>query len=178
MTDMTLILNRRREVEQEIARLKDALSVMEAELVELATAERVMSRLTGAERPSAGATDQPKPPATARPSARKATMPEMITKVLQNADYEAGIFGGVALEPKEIGRRIEQLYGVIVRGEAVSSICWRMWKRGQLAKDEGSSSYHLPTNNKSAKEAQGSAFADLLGSPNMQDREAGPGGGT
>jgi hypothetical protein len=77
----------------------------------------------------------------------------------------------------EIARRIEQVYGVEPRGEGVSSIVWRMWKRGQLLKDADTPRYGLPDNEKPADEvSRQDASAGLFS--NVHGREAVEGGGT
>lgn len=150
MTEMNLIENRRHDVEQQIARLKTNLAKLEAELVELETAANVIARLTGAKRPE---TSTPAQPSTAAASSRTITvmrdnplvkappMSKLITDELQkaHAENEAG------LEPKEMQRRIAVRIMPAPKGEYVSSIAWRMWKHGQLVKeDENSAVYSLP----------------------------------
>ena len=174
--DMTLITNRRREVEQEIGRLRSRMAEMETELAELDTVIRVVSRLGGAERAKFGPADEPQS-ARASGAAEKAgvTMPEMILGILHSSrgDSPAEYW----LEPKEIARRIEQVYGVEPRGEGVSSIVWRMWKRGQLLKDADTPRYGLPDNEKPADEvSRQDASAGLFS--NVHGREAVEGGGT
>lgn len=190
----TLITNRKREVEQEIARLRQSITSYEAELTELDTALRVLSRLSGAERGSTGEADQQKPAEASGQTFRPLkTMPNMILDVLQEA-YDDGERDG--LEPKEILRRIKAWYGIDPRPEAVSPICWRMWKRGQLVKDENSPLYRLPdsllrTVNDGLKRVaetvqKNSAADDVSGEeppaaedqPNVQGRDASEGGGT
>lgn len=120
-----------------------SLSAMQQELVELDTAERVFARLSGAERHTAGPADEPKPqeaPQSDAPRVRLPSMPNMILSVMQDS-YRQGLKG---LSPKEMGERIGEKFSHSPRGDAVSSIAWRMWKRGQLRKDEDSPLYSLP----------------------------------
>ncbi|TGP57242.1 hypothetical protein EN873_03890 [bacterium M00.F.Ca.ET.230.01.1.1] len=150
MTEMNLIENRRHDVEQQIARLRVSLGKLEAELVELETAANVIARLTGAKRPETGTSTQP---STASAPSRTVTvmrdnplvkappMSKLITDELEkaHADNEVG------LEPKEMLRRIAVRIMPAPKGEYVSSIAWRMWKHGQLVKeDENSAVYSLP----------------------------------
>ncbi|MBO6540839.1 MAG: hypothetical protein JJ969_15740 [Rhizobiaceae bacterium] len=136
---MNLILSRRREVEQEIARTRDLLAELDKELAELDMAGRVVARLTGAKWPEAGSANQP---AAQTPSKSKKsyTLPDMISFTLRQS-YRTGRRG---LTPKEIRDSIKDNLDPNVRSEAVSSICWRMWKRGQLIKDDDSAEYRLP----------------------------------
>ncbi|MBX3579569.1 MAG: hypothetical protein KF723_20380 [Rhizobiaceae bacterium] len=189
--DTTLISNRKREVEQEIARLRRTIDSYEVELSELDTVMRVISRLEGSGRTPPGAASQQKPAAESGQVFRPLdTMPAMIIAMLTEA-REAGEPG---LEPKEIARRIETIYGIKPRADGVSPICWRMWKRGQLTKDDGSPLYKLPISMVDVANAgikvlashlQKNTPTDLLSErdqpagvgPEAQGREAGPGGG-
>ncbi|MER9892258.1 hypothetical protein NKJ40_09140 [Mesorhizobium sp. M0119] len=124
------------------------MAVFEKELIELEIAERVLARLSGAERVEARPANQP----TAAPFkgilAKKLTLPEMIEAVVREKQETSSHFDG--WEPKEIGKQIERKYSVDPGGAAVSSITWRMWKRGQLEKVEGTSAYRLPDKQKPA----------------------------
>lgn len=103
------------------------------------------------------------------------SMPDMITKALQ----AESLFGDTSegLEPREILSSIRQLIWPQAKSEAVSSIVWRMWKRGQLEKI--GTRYRLPQKN---EPSDGKSWPDTSeGSdhqPPAQGREAGPGGGT
>jgi len=99
------------------------------------------------------------------------------------------------MEPKEIRQEIADMFDPNVKSEAVSSICWRMWKRGQLEKVKGTASYRLPPSDKvnlpgmaggvprlaSDKEkpvdAQSSPEAPTGLFSNKRGREVGQGGG-
>lgn len=172
--DINLITNRRREVEGEISRLKSRLGEMQAELVELDTAERVVARLTGAERPTSGAADESESAATAsRKPDDIPTMPEMILAILTDAwgRDQSG------LAPKDITAEIARRWWPDVRGESVSSIAWRMKDRGQL--DKQGTVYMVPQKEKAVDdEPDGNTSTALFSNPQQQGREAGPGGGT
>ena len=188
--DTNVILIRRREVEQEIARLKSSISAMEAELVDLATAERVIARLTGAERPTVGTGHSEKSPEVsgAKPSDIP-TMPQMITEVLSKAHRR----GRISMTPKEIAAEIAESLWPEVQGEAVSSIVWRMWKRGQLSKHadglyalvgvpsafnfDGIDDESQPANEKPSDAKSQPDTSEGLSETEQQGREAGPGGG-
>lgn len=186
MSELSLILNRRAEVVGMIDRIKSELPALEAELVELDTAGKVMARLTGAEWYPAGEENRPLPPPAIEDSGgKKATMPEMIQIILEQAHKE-GLRG---LEPKEITRRIAAAWVPDVKGDYVSAITWRMWKRQQLAKVEGGL-YRVPYKNfpdgslapssqmNSATDAQSSPDTPVAeDQPSAQGGEARPGGG-
>lgn len=140
--EMNLILTRRREVEAEIERTKALLSDLEREIGELDMAGRVIARLSGAKWPETGAADQRAATVVHVPTAtvRKLTLPEMIEVVLTKAHRS----GRKGLEPKEIRQHIAESLDPEVKSEAVSSICWRMWKRGQLQKVDDTAAYRLP----------------------------------
>jgi hypothetical protein len=174
--EMTLLSNRRREVLGEIARLKERLSEMEAELVDIDAAGRVIARLSGAEWPPSGAQDKPKPAGAsgAKPEGTP-TMPEMIKDVLARAHRQ----GRRGMEPKEIAKAIAEQWWPDVRGDHASSITWRMWKRGDLEKVEGTTLYRLPQEDKApdadaAEQPSGALFQN----PSMRPVEPEPGGGT
>ncbi len=170
--ETNLINRRREEVSQEITRLQKQLAEMEKELVELDTAERVISRLSGAERGTPGAADEhePETPPVGKPEGIP-TMPEMITEALTAAGP------GIGVRPKQIRNWIARTYWSGVRGENVSSILWRMWKRGELGK--GGGHYRLPLKEETvdASPNKETSTASLF-QPDAQGREAGPGGGT
>jgi hypothetical protein len=175
MDQIHLIATRRDEVEKEISRLKSRVQEMEAELAELDTAGKVLARLSGAKWNSAGAVNATQPPKPSSSSkVKKLTMPKMIESSLRQAhiEHKAG------LEPREVTAWISRTYDPEVKGEYVSAIAWRMWKRGQLEKEPNSPVYSLPGMNKSEKKALANDFSDLLDEPEAQGREAGPGGGT
>lgn len=137
--ELHIVQVRLAEIEQERKRLQDHLRTLDAEQKELEIAERVFARLTGAQRVAAGSADeQPaKAHATTKPEGTP-SVPEMIMILL----WEAREAGAAGLEPKEMTARIAEAWWPDVRGDAVSPIAWRMWKRGQLEKD--GSIYKLP----------------------------------
>lgn len=175
MDQLHLITTRRREVEQEIARLKQELAEREGELVELDTAGKVIARLSGAKWPPAGALDAaPKAQPDRALTAKRLTMPKMILAALRQAKAEHK----PGLEPKDMTQWISVTYDPSVKGEYVSAIAWRMWKRGQLEKPEDSALYSLPGMNEAGDDLLGEATSPASGSQSQQGREAGPGGGT
>lgn len=143
-----IVMIRRQEVEQEIARLRHLIDKYEVELSELAVAERVLSRLSGASESKATSLDtQISSTAEAGPSVVPSlTMPEMILGVLgEHFEQHPNSLG---LEPKQILVLISKKYSIAPRGDAVGPICWRMWKRGQL--DKSGPDYRLPLEEKPA----------------------------
>lgn len=169
-----LILNRRREIEQEVSRLKSLLSAYTVELEELDTVERVINRLSGAKRGEAGAAIEPKPAALSRPSPRNAmTMPQMIEAALVRA-HRQGLQG---LEPKAITESIAAHGKPEVKNSAVNSISWRMWKSGRLVKADNSAVYSLPDNEKAADLLSLGEQSAALSDQPAQGGEARPGGG-
>jgi hypothetical protein len=146
--DHNLITLRRREIEQRMAQIKSDLVVYEKELVELDIAERVWARLSGAVRAETRPADQSATPPFRGILAKKLTLPEMIEAVVREEQETTSHFDG--WEPKEIGKQIEKKFSVEVSGPAVGSITWRMWKRGQLVKVDGTAAYRLPDKKKPA----------------------------
>lgn len=173
--DIHLIQIRRAEIEAEIVRLKQRIADDEKELADLDTAERVIGRLSGAKRSSAGPVAQSAAPAVnSFRSATNPTIPQKITHVMT----AAALFNdGVGMKPKEIAAEICKKWGPH-RGDQITPIVWRMWQRAELVKREDGT-YALPE----IKSASGSSFAGkpeagFLFNPPAQGREAGPGGGT
>lgn len=144
MENVSLILNRRREVEQEIGRLKTRLSDMQTELVELETAERVFARLSGAKRPQTGKADEQKPaeaPKLSTGQPIKMSVPQKIQHVLAEA-YRQGL---PHLEPKDIAKRVNEKWPGTGKSENIGAIVWRMWKAKRLVKaDRDLAMYALP----------------------------------
>ena len=169
--ETNLIHRRREEVSQEITRLHKLLAEMEKELVELDTAERVISRLTDAKRSPSSTTDEREQEAASgeKPEGIP-TMPEMITEAL------TAVGRGHGLKPKDIRNWIARTYWGGVRGENVSSILWRMWKRGDLKKR--ASHYRLPLKDETVDENPNEETSTASLFPSAQGREAVPGGGT
>jgi hypothetical protein len=128
-----LITNRRLEVEAAIARLLKEIDLYKVELAELQTAERVLNRLSGANGAVVSAQDKPAAAATAIPVSPHLTMPQMIVQILAEAQFQEGRIG---LTPKEINSRVEKKFGISGKAEQVSSICWRMFDRGNLKKPD------------------------------------------
>ena len=120
---VSLVAERRKAVEARRAELRSELHHLEAELLELVTAERVFQRLTGIqteeEETEAGKPDN-------IPS-----MPEMIISALE----EVMRSGSQGLQPAGIASFIRAKWWPEVQINNVGPIAWRMWKRNQLRKD-------------------------------------------
>ena len=141
--ELNVITVRRREVEQEIARARDVITNGEKELAELDMAGAVIARLTGASWPPAGEADAGPSkggPLFSGAAVAPMSLPSMIEAVLTKAHRR----GLRMMEPKEIRQEIADSLDPNVKSEAVSSICWRMWKRGQLEKVAETAAYRLP----------------------------------
>lgn len=144
METTALIATHRREIEAEITRLRKDILRLENDLRELDIAEKVLGRISGA-------TVSPKQE-TVEEAARRIvadmphapkpegipTMPDMIAASLKDA-RKRGLAG---LEPKGMADFISAKWWPNVPSEAVGPIAWRMWKRGELTKNEGL--YALP----------------------------------
>lgn len=175
MDEIVLITKRRQEVEAAIVRMRNEIAGLENELAELDVAGRVMARLSGADWPPAGAANERATAPVAIQQKRPGmSLPQMIRLTLERGDRR-GLRG---MEPKDIRQAITDELGHEVKSEAVSSICWRMWKRGDLIKDEGSPLYHLAEKEKPVDEAPGQDSPTGLFSNPKHGREAGQGGGT
>lgn len=145
---LDLILKRRADIQGVIADLTSRIDALRQELDELDVAERVLTRLGGAEQ---GAVTGASATAFLGPAAERLldeapvvskppgipTMPEMILEAL------ASVLNG--LEPRDIMAYIAGKYWPEVRSELVGPIAWRMWKRGDLVKD--GPRYKLPQKN-------------------------------
>lgn len=169
----SLLAARREKIKQGLATLEQQAGLLHAELREIETAERVILRITKPENPFDLLEEEMAKLLRPAPSSQVVTtptMPEMILAALE----EARSAGMLALEPKDIAARIAARLDPNVKGEAVSSIAWRMWKRNQLIKD--GTLYSLPKTEKAADDQAGQA-----GSAALQPAEGGearPGGGT
>jgi hypothetical protein len=162
-----LIAARRQAIEAELAQLATRADELRKELADIAVAERVVARLSGASADEASAAERrveeeavgSKPPGT--PS-----IPDMIMTVLQE-----DVIGG-GMEPKAITRDVQTRWWPNVPSNAISSIAWRMWKRGQLRKE--GSVYMLPEENEAADDnswRDASAASDKQ--PRFPDRDPG-----
>jgi hypothetical protein len=186
--NLNIVARRREEVLGNMAKAravienaKKVISDGESELLDLDVAGRTLARLTGASWPQAGEGDSTISTSNigrvlaVEDASVKPTMPEMIEAALNAAH---GV-GAVALEPKTIAAYVERIFNNKPDGAYVSSIVWRMWKRGQLVKI-GAGAYGLP--------GQTNEASDLLSGrdepeasdqePGAQGGEARPGGGT
>ena len=122
-----LVSARRKSVEARLTELRMETRVLEAELADLATAERVWLKLAGIEVPEeATPVEAPagKPPDTP-------TMTDMIREALREAKKE----GLAGLEPADITQDIRRKWWPNAPSTAVGPIIWRMWRKGRLGKD-------------------------------------------
>jgi hypothetical protein len=184
---LSMIKARREAIAQEITFLNNRIIRLRAELPELSVAERVLIKLVEMDIKSSEKVSEPpepEPPAPEPPDpdlepdplgemgpegaalelprTRKPdgtpTMPDMILTILAD-EFRNGKRG---MEPKEMTAIIADRWYPGVTTEAVGPIAWRMFKRGQLAKD--GPLYLLP------QASEGSAYS-LLGPPpaHLQD---------
>lgn len=177
----TLISDREKQIEGEIARHQQSIVELRAEKAELETAKRVLARLglsaTPGQSPIGRALEkaghehyEDQRDSPGKPEGIP-TVPAMIRNVLKNALHVKG------LEPKDITARIATLWWPDVKSEVVSSIAWRMWKRGDLEKE--GSLYRLPQENKAADANSGRESSAALDSETaLRPVEPVPGGGT
>ena len=169
----SLLEVRLREIAREEERLTQRLRELHDEKRDLEIAKRVLARLHG---PAESQGHHIGARAAAEDGGAKPdgtpTVPEMISEVL--ADVQR--IGMKGLEPALISDSIAKKWWPDVRRESISSIAWRMWKRGQLEKD--GPLYRLP------KEiaTPGTLFAEEPGASDMKPIsrpvEPVPGGGT
>lgn len=174
--DLILITNRRQEVEQEIARLKSRLEEMDAELVDLATAEKVLARLSGAERGSYGPADkhEPKEASGERPNGIP-QVPEMIMTVMTDM---SGVHRD-GMKPTQVTNYIRRQWWPDIKPMYVSTTMWRMAqpKDGRLVKSAGGV-YRLPSKENPEGAQSGSDTPSGLDLQPAEGGEARPGGGT
>jgi len=125
--DIGMIAVRRDEIQAELAKMDRRAEELRGELSELDIAARVFQRLVA----SAMAPDEDDIPLAAAAGSRKPegipTTPEMIVMVLKEA--------AKPLEPREIKETIAARWWPDVQSEDVGPTAWRMWRRGELAKD-------------------------------------------
>jgi hypothetical protein len=142
MMNIHLITLRRQEIEQEIARLNSRLSEMDGELKDLAIAERVFDRLSGAAGNSSRASNESKPTPFPRANPNAAMS---LRDLIIGAVTDAKKNGIVGLKPREIQKRILQVYGVDKAANVVNTRTWRLWNEDKaLNKSEGGV-YSLPS---------------------------------
>jgi hypothetical protein len=170
---INLIAIRRREVEQEIAVLSSRIDQLRQELPRLTVAEEVMGRLTGRAGEKAGAADESVAAAGSggKPDGTP-TITDMILRVVIEA-FQGGLTAG--LQPKEMTRRIRGKWWPDARGSQISSIAWRLEKRGLLVKDGPRyklAPKHVETAVALTKESSAASWSST------RPVEAAPGGGT
>lgn len=169
---LQLIVSRRREIDEELARLAAQTDELRKELNDLSVAERVMARLSGADVAEASQEAEPQGGpvnVTSRKPEGTPSVPDMIITVLEYARL-ASPSGGY--EPKEITKHIQNEWWPDMPPSVTNSIVWRMWKRGQLEK--AGSLYMLPEKNEAADDdpsKEPSAASDQQ--PQFPDRDPG-----
>jgi hypothetical protein len=167
MEPITLIADRRRKIEAEMADLTEHMAALKSELVELDTAGRVLARLSGTSWPPAPQrVDGDDTEDSGKPNDLP-TVPDMILAVLGTAKG-SGLRG---MEPKTITAQIAEGWWPDVKGPHISSVVWRMWKAGRLAKD--GAIYMLPDMNEppDGKSATDTSEGSIH-QPEAQGREA------
>ncbi len=141
MSNLDLIKIRAAEIELEINALETRRSILEDERAELSVAQKVLIRLAarvasagqklpGKDEAEAGDTSDAPAEGTAKPVGTP-TVPEMIMAILTAAKK----IGQRGLEPKAIRQYVALKWWPDIPAETVNSIVWRMWKRGQIAKE-------------------------------------------
>lgn len=145
--DKTLITIRRAELDGEAERLRARLEAITAERQELDIAERVIDRLSGAQRDSAGEANQPQPPQVASSrTKRPVTVRQMIMAALMDA-RQRGLPGRT---PQEIREYIEATYGQKI-GQQINTTASRMWHDiKEIDKDTEAGLFRLPLKEKPA----------------------------
>lgn len=175
--DITTIQNRRAEVEQQIARYDKALADLKTELEELAVAERVLLRLSGAKRAELGAAD--KPDETPTTKAKPDGLPTVRAMILEAMGF-AEQRGRKGMSPSEIRAYIQNRHWPDMPSSQVYSNVSRMvHETNDLVKDEESGCYRLAQKNQApdvdAGEQSSGAF---FNNPSMRPVKPEPGGGT
>jgi hypothetical protein len=158
---LAIILQRRAAIEREMQECRDRLQVLQAEIPELAVAERVLTRLTGSQTeaaPKEEAIDHEHDISVTNKPVGIPTMPEMILEALRSGQAIP-----LGMEPRDIMKFIADRWWPDVRSELVGPIAWRMWKRGDLVKD--GPLYKLPTKNEATDNEpdKGSSVASETG---------------
>jgi hypothetical protein len=121
-----LLRYRRKEIAAETRDLRTQLEALEAEDMELASAEKVISRFGGGEAPD----PEPSSPNNGKPVGTPTT-PNMILALLKEAIAQ----GKPGLEPKDMQMTIARRWWPTVKSEDVGPTAWRMWKDGRLSKN-------------------------------------------
>jgi hypothetical protein len=138
--DIGLIQARRQKIVSEVnaeksrfAQLADEhasrITALENEANELAIAERVFVKLTKGDTSAESQAEDQTSESTGKPEGTP-SVPDMILEALNHAHG----FGRTRLRPAEMLSYIRGKWWPSAEGNAVSSIAWRMWQRGQLAK--------------------------------------------
>ena len=171
-TELNIITTRRLEVEREIARLQQSIAELQAELPELATAEKVFLRLSGAIGPSprSANAEWTTPVASLRAPPRHLT--DVIVEIMEDL-VASGIEG---MEPKDALPQVRERWKPTADGTIVSTTFWRLLQQKRLIKDEGTSFYRLPKK-ELADDSRPAGETSSAMQP-AEGREAAPGGGT
>lgn len=171
MNDQSIITHRIEEVKAENARLHEKLDENGAELADLETAANVIARLTGAKRNKTVVVELAAPEKKA--SAKQdgiPTMPKLIVMALKHEKRP--------MTPREITDVIRRNWWPDADGQKIGSVVWRLNKRDDIEKVEGTSTYRLPQKNEPPGEKLlGNTSGGSLFTIQAKGREAVPGGG-
>lgn len=159
MLQCHLIDERRRGIANEIREAKERIAALQAEDRELELALRVLARLHGVEPPPKRTEPQllwsNRTVASGSKPGGTPTIPQMIVESLTAAKESRGRVG---LEPKEITEYVAKRWWPDVTINNVGPVAWRMWRRGELIKQD--SVYSLPKDKEPDGDALGSLKSD------------------
>ncbi|WP_018897153.1 hypothetical protein [Rhizobium sp. 2MFCol3.1] len=175
-SELDLIRQRRKEVEEEISLLNEKIIVKMKEMERLEIAWNVLAELTGGIKPSTSTHrifDKGRALRQKRFRAKRKTMPEKILAGLALAEKDHK----VGLRPKEIHRAIIASDDPDADIGRVNAVAWRMWKAGTIERDD-QSRYSLPKTSNAVDPVLGEDEESTALEPSADGRLAGPGGGT
>ena len=178
-TELALISNRCRELAEENERLATMIAANDVELTELAMAEKVIARLTGASRDrtvTAVAKPAARPHVAAKKSPKRSYGKRPLAEVIMEIMKESATLGVIRMEPKDALELARARWKQDAEPQAVSTTFWRMMKQGLLEKDEGTSFYRLPEKKLADDSHPEGETSSAI--PPAEGREAAPGGGT
>lgn len=158
--DVHAIQIRREEVERELARLNERVTLLSTELEELNIAEKVLGRLSGAKRNSSSPANERHTPTTSKKGKGKLpTVREMIKEALMDAS-QRNVEG---LTPNEIRQYIKNAYRVEIKQQinTTASRMYRDWK--EIGKNEEKGIFMLPgKDNSSNPKSANNELEDVL----------------
>jgi len=126
--DMGLIQARRKKIAEEYARLAEAMDALKNEEKELAVAERVFAKLSGA-----GDSRQRKGSKPNEPSGKPEGTPP-VPIMIKEALAHALTLGAIGLKPGGLLSYIQGKWWPGVQANAIGPIAWRMAERKELMK--------------------------------------------